>query len=254
MVAPDTCSVKACYSKFSADQVATISACKANTTLHPGLTHASFEKVGVFGHSMGGMSSLACAGGSPLGINPAHYGIAAAVSMHTCQDYLLNRGAGNVAVPILFTAGDADKICADGCAAKFYDSVTYPQKAFLDITNAQHSDPTNMGQNREDEAVALYLSCHLKAEECDKVYGPSGKALCGQVQGGNASTCEVKGGKVNGVAGVGARGAGELVVVAAVAAIAVVAVLVVVLAVCLVNAKRKRSSELCVTLAGEAPA
>ena len=192
VVAPDTCSVKACYSQFSADQLATISACKANNTLHPGLAHASFEKVGVFGHSMGGMSTLACAGGSSLGVNPADYGIAAAVSMHTCQDYLLDRG-GNVSVPILFTAGSADKICADGCAKKFYDSVTYPRKAFLDIANAEHSDPTNMGQNREDEAVALYLSCHLKNEECDKVYGPSGKALCAQVQGGTPSTCEVKG-------------------------------------------------------------
>jgi predicted dienelactone hydrolase len=64
VVAPDTCSAKACYSKFSADQIATISACKANTSLHPGLAHATFEKVGVFGHSMGGMSTLACAGGS----------------------------------------------------------------------------------------------------------------------------------------------------------------------------------------------
>lgn len=192
VVAPDTCSVKACYSMFSADQVATISACKANTSLHPGLAHATFENVGVFGHSMGGMSTLACAGGSSLGIEPADYGIAAAVSMHTCQDYLLDRG-GNVSVPILFTAGDADKICADGCAKKFYDSVTYTHKAFLDIANAEHSDPTNMGQNREDQAVALYLSCHLKNEQCDKVYGPSGKALCDQVQGGTSSACEVKG-------------------------------------------------------------
>ena len=127
-----------------------------------------------------------------MGIEPADYGIAAAVSMHTCQDYLLDRG-GNVSVPILFTAGDADKICADGCAKKFYDSVTYTHKAFLDIANAEHSDPTNMGQNREDQAVALYLSCHLKNEQCDKVYGPSGKALCDQVQGGTSSACEVKG-------------------------------------------------------------
>eukprot|EP00756_Hemistasia_phaeocysticola_P042168 Hpha_TRINITY_DN16955_c0_g10::TRINITY_DN16955_c0_g10_i1::g.53165::m.53165 len=192
VVAPDTCSDKACYSKFSADQVATISACKANTTLHPGLAHASFEKVGVFGHSMGGMSTLACAGGSSLGINPADYGIAAAVSMHTCQDYLLNRG-GDVSVPILFTAGDVDRVCADGCAEKYYDPITYPRKAFLDIANAEHSDPTSAGQNREDEAVALYLSCHLKSEHCDRVYGTSGKALCDQVQGGTASTCEVKG-------------------------------------------------------------
>jgi dienelactone hydrolase len=192
VVAPDTCTEKACYSRFSADQVATISACRANTSLHPGLAHASFEKVGVFGHSMGGMSTLACAGGSSLGIKPADYGIAAAVSMHTCQDYLLD-GGGNVSVPILFTAGDADKICADGCAKKFYDSVTYARKAFLDIADADHHDPTNMGQNREDKAVALYLSCHLKNEECDQVYGPSGKALCDQVQGGFPSTCEMKG-------------------------------------------------------------
>jgi hypothetical protein len=191
VVAPDTCSAKACYSKFSADQIATISACKANTSLHPGLAHATFEKVGVFGHSMGGMSTLACAGGSSLGINPADFGIAVAVSMHTCQDYLLDRG-GNVSVPILFTAGDADRICADGCAEKFYEPVKYPRKAFLDIANASHSDPTDVGQNREDVAVALYLSCHLKGEECDKVYGPSGKALCDQVQGGSASTCEVQ--------------------------------------------------------------
>ncbi len=47
VVAPDTCSGKACYSMFSADQVATISACKANTSLHPGLAHATFENLWV---------------------------------------------------------------------------------------------------------------------------------------------------------------------------------------------------------------
>ena len=44
------------------------------------LAAADFTRVGVFGHSMGAMATLASAGGSAHGYNPASYSIVAAAS------------------------------------------------------------------------------------------------------------------------------------------------------------------------------
>jgi hypothetical protein len=192
VVAPETCPDKECFSTFAKDQIATIDACKADPSLHPALKAATFDKVGVFGHSMGAMATVASAGGSSLHINPADHGIVAAVSMHTCQD-LFETGT-SVSVPIMFTTGSSDKVCADGCAQKYYNQVpTSDNKVLLSVLGASHFDPTNTGSNREDEAIALFLTCHVRGEHCDEVYGPTGKAICSQVEGGSAAQCHVVG-------------------------------------------------------------
>jgi hypothetical protein len=190
VVAPETCSAKECASAFAKDQIATLDACKSDPSLHPALASASFDKVGVFGHSMGAMATIASAGGSSLGIRPADHNIAAAVSMHPCRD--IYELPGKVSVPIMFTTGSADTICADGCAESFYGSVK-GDKVLLNVKGANHFDPTSTGQNREDEAIALFFACWLRGEQCDAVYGPGGQAICGQVTRGAASECKVSG-------------------------------------------------------------
>merc|ERR1719219_1214076 len=99
---------------------------------------------------MGGMSTLAAAGGG-VNIDPSKYNIKAAVSQHPCQDAWEN-GKG-VKVPIMFTAGSVDKICADGCSAKFFNAVPleYP-KILFDLKGVDHFEPTNIGDNSELEA------------------------------------------------------------------------------------------------------
>merc|ERR1739848_80520 len=100
------------------DQIATIDACKSDPSLHPALASASFDRVGVFGHSMGAMATIASAGGSSLGIQPGAHNIVAAVSMHPCQDVFIQ--PTKITIPIMFTTGSADAICADGCSKRFY--------------------------------------------------------------------------------------------------------------------------------------
>jgi len=192
IVASRSCPIIECATPFVHDQLQVITACSQNKTLHPALATADFSIVGVFGHSMGGMSTLAAAGGG-LGVDPSKYNIKAAVSQHPCQDGMDN--GRDVKIPIMFTAGSVDKICEDGCSAQFFDAVPskYP-KILFDIKGADHFEPTNLGNNCEVEAVALFLSCHLRNENCDKVYGSTGKAICSQLPIGHSMfNCTVSG-------------------------------------------------------------
>ena len=196
VVAPETCSAKECFSNYAKDQVAAIGACKANPGLHKALRAATFDKVGVFGHSMGAMATLASAGGSnTLSIDPAAHGIVAAASMHPCQDIYLN--GAKVRVPTLISTGSSDTICADGCAERYYGAMPAGvNKALLSVKGATHFDPTDGrpgSLNRGDEAVALYLACHVRGEHCNEVYGALNQALCGHIEGGVAAKCKVKG-------------------------------------------------------------
>merc|ERR1711907_833931 len=69
-------------------------------------------------------------------------------------------------------------------------------KILFDVAGANHFEPTSFGKNSEVPAVALFLSCHLRNENCDKVYGTDGKAICKQIYAGDTlGDCRVEGGK-----------------------------------------------------------
>jgi len=198
IVATDSCPTIECFSAFSKDQLATIKACKQDPTLHPALASADFNRTGVYGHSMGGMATLVSAQ-SP---NTKNYGISAAVSMHPCRD-MIERPA-LVDIPIMFTAGSKDGICADSASKSFYESVPVANagaKILFDVQGANHFDPTEgepglfgPGSGSELPAIALFFSCHLRGESCDKVYGASGKEICNQVAANRSlADCRVEG-------------------------------------------------------------
>lgn len=193
VVGPNSCPAVNCLTEFAADQLATIKACKENPSLHPALASANFDIVGVFGHSMGGMATLGSAGGL-AGHNPAEYNIKAAVSQHPCWD--MTQLPGGVSIPIMFTAGSADIVCEDGCAEIDYAEVKTP-KVLFNIEGAGHMEPTNLGKNREDTAAALFFSCWLRGENCNEVYGSTGKRICSQIQGGTLHECKVEGRKMS---------------------------------------------------------
>jgi len=191
IVAPESCPKTECFTAYSKDQLATIAACKANPRLHPALASANFDIVGVFGHSMGGMATLGSSGGL-AGVNPEKYNIKAAVAQHPCWD--IEQRPSSVSVPIMFTSGSADTICQDGCAEHMYDVVKTPSILF-NVKGATHFEPTDIGKNREDKAVALFFSCWLRNENCDEVYGSNGRKICTDITGGTLSECKVKGKK-----------------------------------------------------------
>jgi len=180
IMAPTTCQSRECFD-FVKDQLATIAAAKAHPELHPALKSADFSQVGVFGHSMGGVSTISSAAASG-------YGIKAAASMHPCWQPALH--GVKVNVPILFTAGSADVICEDGCAYNQYKQVPNSNvKVFFDVAGTSHFEPTLPKKGSEVEAIALFFACHLRQEQCEKV---NGNAICAQVtKGQKMYSCEV---------------------------------------------------------------
>merc|ERR1712054_588206 len=112
----------------------------------------------------------------------AEYGISVAVAQHACRDGYEN--PSKIACPIMYTAGSNDGICADGCGMQFYKQTSVSKvgsKIFFDVKGASHFEPTNVGgKNSEMPAVAFFLSCYLRGENCDRVYGASGDAICNE--------------------------------------------------------------------------
>jgi hypothetical protein len=185
IVAPDSCPAIECFSAYSKDQLAALKAVKDDPTLHPSLATADFNKTGIFGHSMGAMSTIVSDG------KAADYNIKAAVSMHTCSDIGIHSASAQM--PILFTTGSADKICGSGCTDLYYPGVK-PSKALFNIKGASHFEPSNLGDASEKYAIAYWFACHIRGEQCDRVYGPSGKALCDQLPSNHSLTdCKVAG-------------------------------------------------------------
>jgi len=198
IVAPDSCPEVACYSKFAQDQLQTITACYENSgqpgkgaALHPALEYADFNHIGIYGHSMGAMATIKSAENAKL------YKISAAVAQHLCYDYL--QKPADIACPIMYTAGTADRICGDACTRRSFNKVDISKagsKILFDVEGAGHFEPTSDagGSNSEIPAVAFFLSCHLRGENCDKVYGDSGRAICDQIFAGDSlGDCRVEG-------------------------------------------------------------
>jgi hypothetical protein len=185
IVAPDSCPAVECFSAYSKDQLAALKAVKENPSLHPSLATADFGSTGVFGHSMGAMSTIVSDG------KASEYGIKAAVSMHTCSD--LGIHSASAEMPLLFTTGSADKICGSQCTDLYYPGVK-ASKALFNIKGANHFEPSNTGDASERYAIAYWFACHIKGEQCDRVYGTSGKALCDQLPSGHSlADCKVSG-------------------------------------------------------------
>lgn len=198
IVAPDSCPTIECFSGYASDQLATIDSCFKNSgqpgkgkALHPSLVYADFAHIGIYGHSMGGMATMKSAEYAK------QYTISAAVAQHPCRD--IYEKPGDIACPIMYTAGTADTICADGCSKTFYEQTSVSKagsKILFDVAGASHFEPTSTGKNSEVPAVAFFLTCHLRNENCDKVYGADGKAICKQIYAGDTlGDCQVEGGK-----------------------------------------------------------
>lgn len=195
IVAPESCPTWECFSGYCVDQMETIRACAKDPSLHSALATADFSNVGVYGHSMGAMATVGTAGGSASCKFDSTLNVKAAVAQHPCWDISMN--ASPIKIPIMFTAGSTDSICEDGCSQRFYDQIkNSPSKIMFDVKGASHFEPTDIGSNSEVPAVAKFLSCWLRDENCDQVYGTSGKEICSQIAAGaSLSECTVAGRK-----------------------------------------------------------
>jgi len=183
IVAPDSCPSSHCRSHFSHDQLQTITDCIENSgqpgkgaALHPSLKYADFARIGVYGHSMGGAASMKSAE------HASHFKISAAVAQHPCyNEPVIPR---NIACPVMYTAGTADATCPDGDSKSYYGRTSSKRagsKILFDVAGAGHMEPTFAWTNSEVPAVAFFLTCHLRGENCDRVYGATGRAICHEI-------------------------------------------------------------------------
>ena len=74
-------------------------------------------------------------------------------------------------------------VCPDGRSKDFYKDVPESTgKILFDIKGADHFEPTGLGDNSEVPAIAFFLTCWVRGEHCEQVYGRSGKEICNQIK------------------------------------------------------------------------
>lgn len=137
------------------------------------LKGASFKKVGIFGHSMGGGAT--CCSASVGG-----HGIAAGVALHPSGSPYCPSGDSPRA-PMLFMGGTKDTLTPS-------KSVVYPHyknapspKAYINVAGATHTETLNDKPYMEGLWTARWFDCHLKvsSDVCDYYFADSTTGLCG---------------------------------------------------------------------------
>jgi len=166
---------------YSEQQRAVIKTCKATPSLHPALAKADFGRVGVAGHSMGGIATrqtLASDEASSLSIK-------AGWMQHPCN----GGDDSKIKVPVMYTTGtDEPGPGGIGCIQQYSEdgfarATDAKPRILFDVNGANHLDPmySCLGNTcRELIPGGLFLSCHVKgvSSDCDLLYGSNGKKVC----------------------------------------------------------------------------
>eukprot|EP00483_Globobulimina_turgida_P008508 UN08525 len=132
---------------------------KEKGSLNKVFDYALFDKVGLYGHSMGGAATV------HVSDNAKELNITASVALHPSigdpHEHDRNEAA-DVKVPILFFSGSADVLVPPKEGIKGFNVDPILPKIFAEITNATHMEPTNGGLGREQPYVAAYFECMIK--------------------------------------------------------------------------------------------
>lgn len=180
IVAIGSCPFAECTNEY-VDQVHAIDACRDGTATNKpddgqpiaALAGASYHKVGLIGHSMGGGAT--CCGASGGG-----HGIAAGVALHPSGSGYCPAGDSPV-VPMLFVGGTKDSLTPSS-------SVVYPHyqrapapKAYVNVAGATHTQTLNGKPYMEGLWAARWFDCHLKGlvDVCNYYFADSTTGLCG---------------------------------------------------------------------------
>jgi dienelactone hydrolase len=134
---------------------------ESNPTLHKALPRISWERIGVWGNSMGGKTTpLAVTSDDRIYAMVCAYGARASSSV------------GNM--PSMYITGTSDDSSspADKMAQEFYSNPA-EHKIFLNLDHVGH-----MG-NMMDDWIAKFFACHVgrMQDTCDEIYGDD-KAIC----------------------------------------------------------------------------
>ena len=147
-------------------------------SLHPALATADWSRTGVFGHSMGGMST-------PTAASARGYNITAMLASHGALF------AGGVHVPAMFTTGSADTTVDPASVKSAFDACPARPKVFAELVGAGHMEPRDGGR-RLNLFDAHFLACHVskRAESCTAIYSGGPLSLC---RANKYTSCEIKG-------------------------------------------------------------
>jgi len=158
---------------------------------------------GIFGHSMGGGSTIAVAGDGNACV---HYGLQGAFMMHPCDIQTGSHGiqGGPSWIPSLYVSGQKDNICSPGTTYGYYKQTAQhnPPRGFGVYKDYTHFSPTGGGFNLEAMDIANWFGCYLwyNKDACSAIHngfcGDGKKIATGQSYGcelymNNAMTVQV---------------------------------------------------------------
>lgn len=133
----------------------------AGPSLHPALANADFDRIGVWGYSMGAKTSARAAReGKRQGLN--------------IRAVYLSHGARNthkLHVPTLFETGSADVVAPAAHMLDEFGHCVAKHKIFANLKKGSHTEP----QTTKKFTLwgALFMSCHVRENQghCHRVYG-----------------------------------------------------------------------------------
>jgi len=172
---------------FSDDQLYLVSTLRERPSLHPVLNMVDFSKVGLFGHSMGGGSTVFSAANisSLEGVT---------VKVAVAIDPAPSVAAGLIKVPTFFGCGQNDTIVPCWSVKAMYGAApkSAGQHTYSVLRDAGHcaiQDP--LPGSPWDYYIVQHMLCHMydDASACDEIYGTSQSSLC---SAGYMTDCEFK--------------------------------------------------------------
>lgn len=160
------------------DFLATLEAA-GNPQLHPAFATADLSRTGIFGYSLGAGVAYRISHEPDKLIS---HNVRAVVAQHAgcAPDKGVWFECGSPQVPIMFTSGEKDK----NSNAKWeyvyngYKSATDVPSVFISLAGAAH-----VPIDHDDTVpISQFFACFVRGEQhnCDKIFGPSGKAVCQQ--------------------------------------------------------------------------
>lgn len=140
---------------------------------------------GVFGHSMGGASTI-CSASDAKSVKEAK--IAAAVAMHPG----VQLGPLRPLVPTLYFAGQLDTVVLPALVRSQYAICPHKvDRGYAVFKGYTHFNPQGPGSNHEIQWIGAMMDCYIKKDKagCQKVFGSKSDkdSLCGA---GQTSFCE----------------------------------------------------------------
>merc|ERR1712232_566438 len=113
------------------------------------------KKTGMFGHSMGGASSIAAAGDSSS-VSKANIGAAIAL-MPWKQS-----GPRSPKVPTLYIAGSKDTLVSPAHVKSHYNACPKSYaRGYMEFRGNTHMEPTGKGSNKEIKWILSWFGCYL---------------------------------------------------------------------------------------------